>query len=246
MIIRQTLKVALPETAKQPIRKALEYLTGKHDAELSYWSSRLEMDGGRFKNHHYERLMLAMAEEDSDAFLQDKVVADFGCGPRGSLAWANAAFMRFGIDVIADRYADEFTNDVLNHGMAYVKCTEKAIPLPSDFVDVMFTMNAIDHVNDFAVMCNEILRVLKPGGLFIGSFNLEEPASPHEPQRLTEQCIKDNLLNQLEIQSYRLAEQEPDDETGELGGNYAPFFKDELSYRMGHEGFLWVRAKKPV
>jgi len=49
--------------------------------------------------------------------------------------------------------------------MIYLKSTEKVIPLPSEFVDIIFTVNAIDHVNNFEIMCDEIIRVLKPGGI---------------------------------------------------------------------------------
>ena len=182
--------------------------------------------------------MLAMAEEITDEFVEGKIIADFGCGPRGSLTWASSAKLRIGIDVLADRYADEFPNSILSHGMIYLKCTEKIIPLPSNFVDIMFTLNAIDHVDNFSIMCNEILRVLKPNGVFIGSFNLEEPASPTEPQKLSEKIVKDNLLNKLEVQSYRITEKGPED------NRYVPFFNRSLSYRSGQEGFLWVRARK--
>jgi len=55
--------------------------------------------------------------------------------------------LRIGIDVLADCYADEFTDNILSHGMIYLKSTEQVIPLPSAMVDILFTMNAIDHVD---------------------------------------------------------------------------------------------------
>jgi len=232
------LKTMIPEPIKQLLRPKRNRLINKYDFELDFWRSRLEIDKGKFKNSHYERLMLAMAEESSDDFLDGKIVADFGCGPRGSLVWANSALLRIGIDVLADRYADEFTDSIISHGMIYLKSTENVIPLPSDFVDVVFTLNAIDHVDNFPVMCKEIIRVLKPGGEFIGGFNLEEPASPCEPQQLNERIIKDNLLNNMEVQSYRITKKGP------VENVYAPFFDGNLSYKPGQEGLLWVKARK--
>ena len=88
-------------------------------------------------------------------------------------------------------------------------------------------------------MCAEILRVIKPGGLFIGSFNLEEPATACEPQQLNESIIRDNLLNSLEILSYRITKKGPDDDP------YSAFFNGSMSYESGDEGFLWVKAMKP-
>ena len=73
---------------------------------------------------------------------------------------------------------------------------------------------------------------------FIGSFNLEEPATLWEPQTLNPKIIEDNLLNHLEIKSYRISKQGPN------RNEYAPFFKNELRYNEGEEGFLWVKGTK--
>jgi|GEM_PF-681912 len=236
--IRSILKTIIPG----PVRNcfiAAAPVVKKGDLELAFWKSRLEIDKGTFCNSHYKRLMLGLAEESGDEFLNGKIVADFGCGPRGSLMWASPALLRIGIDVLADRYADEFTDNITSHGMVYLKATEKVIPLPSNFVDVMFTINAIDHVDDFPGMCNEIIRVLKPGGKFMGSFNLEEPANACEPQQLNEKIIKEHLLDKLEVQSYRITRKGPAKDV------YAPFFDGKLSYEPGQEGLLWVKAMKP-
>ncbi|MHB9075852.1 MAG: methyltransferase domain-containing protein [Desulfobaccales bacterium] len=183
--------------------------------------------------------MLAIAEETDESFIKDKIVADFGCGPCGSLVWAESAKIRIGIDVLVDQYSSCFPS-ILSHGMIYLKSTEEAIPLPSEFVDVMFSLNAIDHVNNLSTMCKEILRVIKPGGIFCCSFNLEEPATIFEPQRLTEKIIKDNLLNFLDIKSYRATIPGPKDDP------YRPFFDGNLKYSKGQHGFLWVKARKPL
>ena len=212
--------------------------SNKYSGELLYWKTRFEMENGKFGNEHYKKLMLAMADNEDDCFVQNKIVADFGCGPRGSLAWAKSAKLRIGIDVIADKYAEEFKDNIINHDMIYLKSTENVIPLPSNFVDIMFTLNAIDHVDSFGVMCKEVIRVIKPGGLFIGSFNLEEPPTLNEPQSLNEDLIKRNLLDNFQILNYRLSRKGPKEDL------YKYFYSNELSYDKGEEGFLWVTAKK--
>lgn len=242
--VSRSARARLPEALKRALRPIAARVVRKDAAELSYWRDRLAEEG-RFENSHYERLMLAMAGEPTAAFLAGKVVADFGCGPRGSLVWArSSARLRIGIDVLADQYADEFTADVLSHGMVYVTSTEHVIPLPSGLVDVMFTLNAMDHVDNLSQMCLEIVRVIKPGGLFIGSFNLEEPASPAEPQRLSEALVEEHLLRNLEVETYRVA-QKTKARSLEPRDVYAPFFSGNLSYTPGAEGYLWVRARKP-
>ena len=239
------MKSVLPEPLKVVRRRIRHRLMTKDEAQFAFWKSRLEIDGGRFQNSHYERLMLGMAEESNTDFLTGEVVADFGCGPRGSLVWASSARMRIGIDVLANSYAEEFTSNILSHGMIYLQSTERVIPLPSDFVDVMFTLNALDSVENFPSMCLEIIRVIRAGGLFVGGFNLEEPRSPSQPLRLTETSIKRNLLDHLDVQSYRVTRRRASDVDAPLF-EYAPFFEEKLSYTPGEQGLLWVRAKKPA
>jgi len=102
----------------------------------------------------------------------------------------------------------------------------------------MFTLNAIDHVDDFGLMFDEIFRIIKPGGEFIGGFNIGEPPTVCEPQMLTEEIIRDKLLGRFEIESYRLA-------NGCPGENpYADFFEDNASYNPNEQGFLRVRGRK--
>ncbi len=247
MSIRGVVKTVTPEPIKKILRRVNSWSINsgyipitKSNSELSFWKGKHNKENGTLTNAHYEKILLGMAGESSGEFLKGKIVADFGCGPRGSLAWAKSAQLRIGIDVLADSYVDEFAENVTSHQMIYLKSTEKVIPLPSEFVDIMFTLNAIDHVDNFSTMCDEIIRVIKPGGLFIGSFNLEEPASSCEPQQLNEQIIKENLLNKLEIQTYRITTRGSDDYI------FSPFFDGNLSYEQGQEGLLWVRAIKAI
>ena len=220
-------------TVKSPLR------TNKYDVELSFWKNNYLEDNKSFRNNWYQRIMLAMAQERDNSFIKGKIIADFGCGPRGSLVWAEEASIRIGIDVLSDLYVDEFFESLVNHNMIYLKSTEKIIPLPNNFVDVMFTMNAIDHVNNFSLMCQEILRTIKPGGELIAGFNINEPPTPTEPQQLTEDIIKASLLDKMKILSYRITERPRN--SSKL---YEAFFTNNLSYKEGEEGFLWVRAVK--
>jgi hypothetical protein len=92
-------------------------------------------------------------------------------------------------------------------------------------------------------MCSEILRVIRPGGLFIGSFNLNEPWNITEPQQLSEADIATHLLDRLEIRSYRTSRQ---------GEGYEPFLSGdagsapgETTYAPGEKAYAWVNATKP-
>ncbi len=213
-------------------------MVSKHGAELAYWKERFAQDHGRFSNSHYQRIMLAMAQEPDDAFLAGKVIADFGCGPRGSLEWAKSAKLRLGIDVLVEQYVNSFGDCLRSHAMEYVQSTETQIPLDTDSVDVLYTLNAIDHVDHFETMAGEMLRILKPGGLFIGSFNLHEPRTAEEPQTLSEGIIEREILRHLELDSVRISRKP------EEGNMYQAFYNDQLVYTPGEIAVLWVKGRK--
>lgn len=209
----------------------------KYGAEIAYWRETYRVENFCFRNEHYKKLMLAIANESDESFLTDKIVADFGCGPRGSLAWIQTAKLKIGIDVLAARYAEEFPTQVVKHGMIYVTCTEEVIPVPSNFIDILFTMNALDHVNNLDAMIKEILRILRPGGMIIASINLGEPPTVWEPQSLNESIIEEKLLSKLKIISIRIVPK-----SSNLSAVFSLKSEDEL--RFGEPRVLLVKAKK--
>ena len=211
----------------------------KYTAELHYWLRKFAEEGENFHNHHYAELMLRLVEEPDDAFLRDKIVADFGCGPRGSLAWTNAPARSFGIDVLVPAYLRSFGACMAGHSMEYVPCTETSIPLPDACIDVLFTINSLDHVDELETICGELLRILKPGGLFAGSFNLNEPACAAEPQMLTEDLLRRLFFRRIAVQSYRLAEKHPEQ-------TYKWLMENRLvtQCRTDSPHILWVKGKK--
>jgi len=233
----ELLKGCIPLPLKQWIYARCALPAIKHKMELAYWQRSWEAKGRRFSNRHFRWLMLAMAGEQDEAFLTGKVVADFGCGPCGSLSWATNAQERIGIDVLADRYAAQF--DLASHNMRYVQSSETAIPLPDASVDILFTLNALDHVNHFETICRELVRILKPGGELIGSLNLDESPTITEPQRLTEERVKHHLLDHLIVKCYRLAARGP------ATHRYLHFFDGSPAPSAGKPRVLWVRAAKP-
>lgn len=207
----------------------------KYRNELQFWVDRYVAENGEFGNKHYHKYMLAMAGEADDAFLAGKVVADFGCGPRGSLAWVRSTELKFGIDVLADSYMNLFCKTMLGHGMIYLKCTEKVVPMPAGLVDVLFSMNSLDHVDDFGIF-RELMRVLRSGGLFFGSFNLNEPASHCEPQCLTMELIRSAVMPYFRDPVLRLADK------GDKGAYDRLMAGEEDTYSPEKEQILWFRG----
>ena len=123
--IERKLKVYVPSALIDILRPIRNRVLNKGTVELSYWRSRLEVDQGVFSNSYFKVRMLAMAEESTEDFVNSKFIADFGCGPRGSLVWAQSAALRIGIDVLADSYADAFKDNIVSHGMVYLVSPEQ-------------------------------------------------------------------------------------------------------------------------
>ena len=209
----------------------------KGRAELGYWKMKISEEG-TLKNSHYKKILLCMAEREDDSFMQGKIVADFGCGPRGSLAWTNVPAVKIGIDVLALEYVN--AANIRDHGMIYLTSTETDIPISDNIVDCIFTLNAFDRVSNPERMLSEIARVLKNTGEFIASFDLYQPEEEGQPQWYTEDII-DNLLKQkFNIISRRLAYS-----TG-WAEPYNNMFDKKYETRLNsdRQGYMWIRAKK--
>lgn len=148
--------------------------------------------------------------------------------------------MRIGIDVLVPKYVYAFPNEYVKHDMVYGTSTEKAIPLPDDFCDVIYSVNSLDHVKDLVKMCGELRRILKPGGHLIGSFNLDHPPDRAEPQRITEKMLKRLLFRDYDIMHWWLSAPEP------LGDHYKPLWDRRFLPAGDGERYLWARAVKPL
>ncbi len=212
----------------------------KYTEELDFWKRRFHEEDRSFENTFYSRLMLSIARENDDVFLRDKVVADFGCGPRGSLSWMKSPKIKIGIDVLATEYTKNFGDDLVNHGMMYVTSTEDHIPMPDACVDCIMTINSLDHVRKLDRMCGEMMRILKKGGIFLGSFNLYEKATECEPQTLTEEGLKQALFDPyISIEKYRIAR---------MGEKDTYKYMEKEEYIDNADGtypcVLWVRGVK--
>ncbi len=223
------------------LRRVYHALQNKHSAELAYWKKCYRKEGESFSNTHYEKLMLAMAQERDQEFMREKVVADFGCGPRGSLAWVHSAKVQYGIDVLIPQYLKYFYRSMRQHGMIYISCDEHSIPMPDDCVDIIYSLNALDHVQDLPAICQELRRILAPGGEIIGSFNLYEASTAAEPQSLSPEILEKYLLKDMQILHQMISAKPP------KGYLYQPLIEGKpIALRGKEEAIMWVRAKKAV
>ncbi len=145
--------------------------------EMRYWQGRVRAEG-QLGNAHYAEFYTDQFGL-SPAFYQGKRLLDIGCGPRGSLEWADMAAERVGLDPLAERYRALGTG---RHAMRYVAAPSESIPFEDGHFDVVCSFNSLDHVDDLARTVAEIRRVLRPGGLFLLLTDVNHLATDCEPQ----------------------------------------------------------------
>jgi len=115
-------------------------------------------------------------------YYEGKRVLDVGCGPRGSLEWANMTACRVGLDPLSDEYRKLGTD---KHMMEYVNACSENMPFSDGEFDVVSSFNSLDHVDSVSLTIGEIKRVTKLGGLFLLLVVVNHLPTECEPHLLT-------------------------------------------------------------
>lgn len=148
--------------------------------ELRFWKKQKRKQGD-LSNDVYEFFYTTHFGLDKN-FYKNKKILDIGCGPSGSLEWADNAKMRVGLDPLADEYLKLGAKD---HKMEYVSSGSENIPFEDQYFDVVCSFNSIDHVEDLEKTISEIKRVLKKGGSFLLITDVNHKATACEPQEFS-------------------------------------------------------------
>src|SRR5688572_25384047 len=102
----------------------------KERHEFDYWSKKHRQESG-LGHRHYERFYTTFFGIERE-FYTGKRIVDIGCGPRGSLEWADMAAERVGLDSLANEYKKLGTD---RHKMTYVDAGAESIPFPDAHFD---------------------------------------------------------------------------------------------------------------
>jgi SAM-dependent methyltransferase len=167
-----------------PLSRTLERIRRRFDpkgaAELEFWRERHAAEG-RFANRQFERFFTEQWGIGRE-FYAGKRMLDLGCGPRGSLEWADMAAERVGADPLVHRYREL---GIEAHAMTYVKAGAERLPFDTGHFDVVSCFNALDHVDDVDAAIAEMTRVAAPGALGLLLVEIGHAPTVHEPHTLS-------------------------------------------------------------
>lgn len=195
--------------------------------ELRYWKHTKAASGG-LSNDHYAHFYTAHFGMPPEAYA-GKVLVDIGCGPRGSLEWADMAAERIGVDPLADEYKRLGAD---RHAMRYIACPAEAIPLPDASADFVFSFNSLDHVDNVEAVIAQVKRITKPGGRFFLIVEVNHPATPCEPHELKPADLLAQFAPEFRCDDFGIYAQVP-------AGTYASILKgDLLPPDTGNTGWL--------
>ena len=174
----------------------------KHINELKYWSKVTENEKILY-NKFYEKYYVSDFELSHEDY-KDKNILDIGCGPRGSLEWAEMANLRVGLDPLVNEYL-KLDGGTLFHKMKYVRGHSEDMPFADETFDFVFSINSLDHVDDLDETISEIKRVLKIGG--ICGIIVDANHKPRITEPLTiDLNLKDKFLDVCEVLDERVYE----------------------------------------
>lgn len=152
-------------------------MTTKAESEIQYWRKVKKDSNEPLSHRHYEHFYTTHFYL-AKSFYKDKRILDIGCGPRGSLEGADNARQRVGLDPLAKSYM-EF--GIESHKMLYVASGAENMPFPDEYFDIVTSFNSLDHVDNIDNTIEEIIRVVKPGGLFLLLTDVNHKPTPAEP-----------------------------------------------------------------
>ncbi|HEX9635925.1 MAG TPA: class I SAM-dependent methyltransferase [Acidobacteriota bacterium] len=169
---------------------------GEFDYHLAKDESRvLEL------NLPYWRSLLAALPEEV-RFGPATRVLDLGCGGCGILLALEQGEL-VGVDPLMDRYLEKFPFLAARSDIRWVQAAAEELELQERF-DVIFSINALDHVYDPARVACQIERLLRPGGHLVLTMNchnhtwsrayyaaLYRAIDPHHPYQFTPDDVQE-------------------------------------------------------
>lgn len=135
---------------------------------------------------HQEVKYLKDLNLERNAFTGKKIL-DVGSGPMPSATCFTGADL-YCLDPLLSKYVGIGFPLHLYGDVKFVQGYSENMPVVDDFFDVILSVNALDHVDDFEATATEIKRVLKDDGILIVHLHYHLPTQ-NEPLALTDDRV---------------------------------------------------------
>jgi ubiquinone/menaquinone biosynthesis C-methylase UbiE len=150
----------------------------KAAAEIQYWRNAKHKETNGLLSHGHFEYFYTTYFNLSKSFYSNKRILDIGCGPRGSLEWADNTLQRIGLDPLAKSYKEL---GIDSQKMLYVVGAAENIPFPDEYFEIVTSFNSLDHVDNIDETIGEIIRIVKPGGMFLLITDVNHQPTATEP-----------------------------------------------------------------
>ncbi len=192
----EKIAVWIPKPVKNILKtlgldKILQLFYDKYDHELMFqkgWAREFTPNKDRVLDYWKKYRYLDDIEKICK-IREDSKVLDVGCGVSTVLQFIKGK--RFGIDPLADEYSKLYEYP---EGVHVSKALGESIPFDTDYFDIVFCSNVLDHVTSPEKAINEILRVLKRDGYFVLTVEIFE-------EKMKRTAAHPHLLGKKEIYS---------------------------------------------
>ncbi|SPJ30610.1 class I SAM-dependent methyltransferase [Falsiruegeria mediterranea] len=180
--------------------------------------------------------------------LKGKHILDIGCGS-GAIAVLLAGEMEAGkvtgIDVeapVCEAARQRVRDAGLEGRVEIIEVSPGPMPFDAEMFDVVFSKDSIIHIPDKATLAAEVLRVLKPGGVFAASDWLTNHDGDMSPEMAHYVKMEDLEFQMASPAKYRVAMEEAGFEAVELVNRnpwYAQVSAAELAELTGPNRAKW-------
>jgi SAM-dependent methyltransferase len=149
-------------------------------ATSDLWPTNAILTMHRLRPAYWEELQL-----EEDAF-RGRRVLEVGCGPLAPILQFEDC-ERYGVDPLIDAYVGAGW-PLYDLDVTFVNAPGEGMPFPDGWFDAVISVNALDHVDDFAAVAGEIERVVKTGGQIRFEVEYHEPTVT-EPLKLDDDVV---------------------------------------------------------
>lgn len=135
-----------------------------------------------FGIHQRQRALITVLKKHNFVCLSQFQILEMGCGSGGVLteflSFGAAPTSLFGVDLLLDRLFQARQQLSTSH---FSNAYGQSLPFPSNSFDLVLQFTALSSILDLSLrqeVCNDMLRVLKPGGMILSYDFWLNPTNP--------------------------------------------------------------------